>query len=62
MIVKVRKVARIKNRYNQAPHPVKDTTWESEKNNYILFDLILYVPSTFFSKTGTGLPRFIVEL
>ena len=31
-IVKVRKKAKIRNRYNQAPHLTKDTTWESNKN------------------------------
>ena len=28
---KVRKVAKIRNRYNQAPHLTTDTTWESDK-------------------------------
>ena len=30
-IVKVRKTAKIKNRYNQVPHLTQDTTWESNK-------------------------------
>ena len=30
--VKVRKKAKIRNRYNQAPHLIQDTTWESNKN------------------------------
>ena len=30
-ILKVRKMAKIRNRYNQAPHPTQDTTWESDK-------------------------------
>ena len=29
--VKVRKVAKIRNRYNQVPHLNQDTTWESDK-------------------------------
>ena len=29
---KVRKVAKIRNRYNQVPHLTQDTTWESDKN------------------------------
>ena len=29
---KVSKVAKMRNRYNQAPHLTQDTTWESEKN------------------------------
>ena len=28
---KVRKVAKIRNRYNQVPHMTQDTTWESDK-------------------------------
>ena len=28
----VTKKAKIKNRYNQVPHLIKDTTWESDKN------------------------------
>ena len=31
-ISKVRKLAQIRNRYNQVPHPTKDTTWESDNN------------------------------
>ena len=31
-INKVRKAAKIRNRYNQVPHMTKDTTWESDKN------------------------------
>ena len=30
--VEVRKLAKIKNRYNQVPHQTKDITWESDKN------------------------------
>ena len=30
--MKVRKMAKIRKRYNQAPHLTKDTTWESNKN------------------------------
>ena len=30
--IKIRKVATIKNRYNQALHLSQDTTWESDKN------------------------------
>ena len=30
--IKVRKVAKIRNRYNQVPHLTQDTTWESDKN------------------------------
>ena len=29
---KVRKGAKIRNRYNQVPHLTQDTTWESNKN------------------------------
>ena len=29
---KVRKAAKIGNRYNQVPHLIQDTTWESNKN------------------------------
>ena len=29
---KVRKVAKIRNQYNQVPHLIQDTTWESDKN------------------------------
>ena len=29
---KVRKVAKIRNRYNQAPHLAQDTRWERDKN------------------------------
>ena len=35
MIVKVRKVAKIKNRYTQVPHRAKDSTWESDKTQLI---------------------------
>ena len=31
-LVRVRKAAKIMNRYNQVPHLTKDTTWESDKN------------------------------
>ena len=31
-MVKVRKVAKVRNRYNQVPHLTQDTTWESDKN------------------------------
>ena len=31
-VIKVRKKARIMNRYNQLPHLTQDTTWESDKN------------------------------
>ena len=31
VIKKVRKVAKIRNRYNQVPHVTQDTTWESDK-------------------------------
>ena len=31
-VFKVRKKAKIKNRYNQVPHLTHDTIWESEKN------------------------------
>ena len=30
---KVRKVAKIRNRYNQVPHLTQDSTWESEKKH-----------------------------
>ena len=30
--IKVRKKAKIRNGYNQVPHPAQDTIWESEKN------------------------------
>ena len=29
---KVKKKAKIKNRYNQVPHLIQDTIWESDKN------------------------------
>ena len=29
---KVRKVAKIRNQYNQVPHQTQNTTWESYKN------------------------------
>ena len=32
LVVKVRNVAKIWNRYNQVPHLTVDTTWESDKN------------------------------
>ena len=32
LVVKVRKVAKIRNRYNQVPHLTQDTSWESGKN------------------------------
>ena len=31
--VKVRKAAKIRNRYNQVPHLTQDTTWESDKTH-----------------------------
>ena len=31
-LLKVRKGAKISNRYNQVPHLTQDTTWESDKN------------------------------
>ena len=31
-VLKERKMAKIRKRYNQAPHPTQDTTWESNKN------------------------------
>ena len=30
--IKVRKKAKIRDRYNQVPHLTKDTTWESDKD------------------------------
>ena len=30
-VIKVRKKARIRNRFNQVPHLLKDTVWESDK-------------------------------
>ena len=30
--IKIRKAAKIMNRYNQVPHLTQDTTWESDKN------------------------------
>ena len=30
--IKVRKKAKIRNRYNQVPHLTQDTIWESDKN------------------------------
>ena len=30
--IKVRKAAKIRNRYNKVPHLTQDTTWESDKN------------------------------
>ena len=32
IISKVRNAAKIRNRYNQAPHLTQDTTWENAKN------------------------------
>ena len=32
LIQKVRKNAKIRNRYNQVPHLAQDITWESDKN------------------------------
>ena len=32
LAIKVRKAAKIRNLYNQAPHLVQDTTWERDKN------------------------------
>ena len=32
MHLKVRKNAKIRNRYNQVPHLTQDTIWESDKN------------------------------
>ena len=34
--VKQRKKAKIKNRYNQAPHLTQDTTWECEKTKHTI--------------------------
>ena len=31
MKIKIRKMAKIRNRYNQVPHLTHDTTWESDK-------------------------------
>ena len=31
---KVRKAAKIRNRYKQAPHLTQDTTWESDKTQF----------------------------
>ena len=31
-VCKVRKAAKIRNRYNQVPHLTQDTTWESDRN------------------------------
>ena len=31
LTIKVRKVAKIRDRYNQVPHLTQDTTWESDK-------------------------------
>ena len=31
-LVRVRKAAKIMNRYNQVPHLTQNTTWESDKN------------------------------
>ena len=31
-MIKVRKTAKIRKRYNQVPHLTQDTTWESNKN------------------------------
>ena len=33
--VKVRKTAKIRNRYNKVPHLTKDTTWESDKKKQL---------------------------
>ena len=33
--VKVRKTAKIRNRYNQLPHLAQDTTWESDKKTQL---------------------------
>ena len=30
--IKVRKTAKVRNRYNQAPHLTQDITWESDEN------------------------------
>ena len=32
IVKKIRKAAKIQNRYNQVPHLTQDTTWESDKN------------------------------
>ena len=32
-LYKVRKMAKIRNRYNQVPHLTRDTTWESDKKH-----------------------------
>ena len=32
MLIKLRKKAKIRNQYNQAPHLNQNTTWESDKN------------------------------
>ena len=34
-LIKVRKAAKIRNRYNQVPHLTQDTTWERDKNTNI---------------------------
>ena len=33
LVLKVRKAAKIKNRYNQVPHLTQDTTWENDKKH-----------------------------
>ena len=33
--IKVRKVAKIRNQYNQVPHLTQDTTWETDKNTKV---------------------------
>ena len=32
LLIKVRKTAKIRNQYNQAPHLAQNTTWEIDKN------------------------------
>ena len=36
-MVKVRKRAKIRNRYNKVPHLIPDITWESDKLSFFLY-------------------------
>ena len=37
---KIRKLAKIRNQYNQVPHLTKNTTWESDKNTVSPFQQV----------------------
>ena len=61
---KVRKMAKIRKRYNQVPHLTQDTTWDSHKNTINITNKS-QEPITFFAKNSsliqTGGPDLILS-